>query len=440
MREKGIALRIWILILIVVVIIAVVAAGVYLATRPGPAPTIKIGAPVSETGALSGFGLGYGWGYEAAVEDINAQGGIYLEEYGRKSLVELIIRNSESDWEKASTVAADLILKDEVHALVSWEPTIPVFLAAEKYKVPMVGTCPLEPLWAHGPFTYSWNIAFGIGTELYPGQPGYTVREAFFSYTDTYANNTNRVVAVLACADPDGEGWYRTFGPMLEEAGYQPVGIENDLGLFPPGTTDFSAIITKWKEAGAEILWGNLPGPFFGTALRQMEELGFEPKIITIGRAALFYEDVVAWGGDLPYGVGSEVWWSPYYPPEDFPGIGGTTPMSLLERWTEDKDMPLNRAIGLAYVHVQILADAIERAGSLDRDKINAALADTDLETIGGHVDFSGVRGDYHTCPIPTTFGQWVPVEDWPYWEQMIVWSPFAFIPIEHDPVFPKPW
>ncbi|MEM1514940.1 MAG: ABC transporter substrate-binding protein [Candidatus Bathyarchaeia archaeon] len=441
MREKGIARLTLVLIIIAIVIIAAVAAVVYVyfIAPPAPVPTIKIGAPVAQTGPLSGFGMGYGWGWKAAVDDINAQGGIYVAEYGRKLPVELIIRNTESDWEKASMVATDLILKDGVHALVAWEPTIPVYLVAEKYHIPAVGTTPFEPFWAHGPYSYSWNFAVSIAAELYPRQLGYTVREAFFKYTDMFANQTNRVVAVLACADPDGEGWYRTFGSMLIEAGYYPL-IENDLGLFPPGTTDFSSIIMEWKAAGAEILWGNLPGPYFGIALRQMKELGFKPKIIAVGRAALFYEDVSAWGGNLPYGVGSEVWWSPYYPPERFPGIGGTTPMSLYERWVEETGMPLNRAIGVAYAHIQILADAIERAGSLDPEKINAALAETYLETIAGHVDFRDIRGEYHTCPLPTTFGQWVPVEGWPYWEQKIVFSELDFIPVEHDPVFPKPW
>ena len=42
--------------------------------------------------------------------------------------------------------------------------------------------------------------------------------------------------------------------------------------------------------------------------------------------------------------------------------------------------------VGTGYVDVQVLADAIERAGSLDREKIRDALAKTEMMTVGGPV------------------------------------------------------
>uniref|UniRef100_A0A7C2K404 Uncharacterized protein n=1 Tax=candidate division WOR-3 bacterium TaxID=2052148 RepID=A0A7C2K404_UNCW3 len=106
--------------------------------------------------------------------------------------------------------------------------------------------------------------------------------------------------------------------------------------MLPLETTDFSSVIRTWKSFGAEILWGNAPAPFVGTLLRQAKTLGFKPKIISIGRAPLFYEDIAAWGGDLPLGVGCEIWWDPSF--EESPGIGGTTPRSLAERWEKEKN------------------------------------------------------------------------------------------------------
>lgn len=111
--------------------------------------------------------------------------------------------------------------------------------------------------------------------------------------------------------------------------------------------------------------------PHFGTLWRQCKTLGFQPKLVMAIRAHLFYTDVVAWGGDLPLGVTGDVWWTPNI--KDSPGIGGTTPQSLTARWTEETGQALNVGIGAGYPSIQVLIDAIERAGTLDGDAINLA-------------------------------------------------------------------
>ena len=44
--------------------------------------------------------------------------------------------------------------------------------------------------------------------------------------------------------------------------------------------------------------------------------------------------------------------------------------------------------VGCAYASVQILANAIERAGTLDRDKIRDAIAVTNMTTVRGPIKF----------------------------------------------------
>jgi branched-chain amino acid transport system substrate-binding protein len=135
--------------------------------------------------------------------------------------------------------------------------------------------------------------------------------------------------------------------PALGEWGLDVLGAERKLGLFPMGTTDFTPIIKEWKNYGCEMLWGNCPGPDFGAMWRQCQAQGFQPKIVVAVRAHLFYIDANSWGGDLPLGVAGDTWWSPNF--KDSPGIGGTTPMSLYERWVKATGQPLNPAIGHGY-------------------------------------------------------------------------------------------
>ena len=55
---------------------------------------------------------------------------------------------------------------------------------------------------------------------------------------------------------------------------------------------------------------------------------------------------------------------------------------TLAERWAEETGEPLNRGIGHGYAPMQVLFDAVERAGTLDKVAINEAMAETNLETL----------------------------------------------------------
>jgi len=70
------------------------------------------------------------------------------------------------------------------------------------------------------------------------------------------------------------------------------------------------------------------------------------------------------------------------------PGIGDTTAESLAERWIAEKASPVNRSIGAGYSLIQVLIDAVARAGTLDADEVCAALAETNLMTIRHHIKF----------------------------------------------------
>jgi len=54
----------------------------------------------------------------------------------------------------------------------------------------------------------------------------------------------------------------------------------------------------------------------------------------------------------------------------------------LNEKYQAEFGRPADLLTGPAYACVQILADAIERAGTLDRDKIRDAIAATDMMTV----------------------------------------------------------
>jgi len=443
MKTKGV----WRVYLIIVMGLMFVFSG-YAQAKQEP-KEIRIGVPAPLTGMYAGFGEGGVFGMKAAVADINKLGGVYVKEFDRKLPVRLIIANTESDPLKAGSIAESLITRDKVHFLGFGDQPPPmnagISTVADRYKVPYVcATGPVEPWLAmrqevEGHWEYTWATGlFAISTPAPPGdfraKPGYTITDTWKAMLDLFGDKTNKKVAVFASDDPDGVGWYSLFPKFLEDLGYDVCGEEKKLGLAPLETTDFSSIIKEWKDYGCEILWGNAPAPFVGTLLRQCATLGFRPKMVSIGRAPLFYEDIKAWGGDIPLGIGCEIWWDPSF--EDSPGIGGTTPRSLAARWTKETGKELNRNIGPGYRIVQVIIDAIQRAGSLDGAKVNAALAKTDLMTIGHRVKFD----ENHFSRGPLVFGQWQKVDKPWVWECPVVFSKHDFIKATAKPIFPIPY
>ena len=417
-------------------------------TAPAGPEEILLGSAASLTGMYAGFGQGGEFGMQAAVDDINKLGGVYVKEYDRKLPVKLIVINSESDPIKAGTLAEDLIVRDKINFLVSGPEPPTMFpgisTVADRYKVPfVVNPGPLEPwlgmrMEVEGHWEYTWAAGFVIVMPAPPGdfraKPGYTITDAWKGMLDLFGDQTNKKAAVFASDDPDGIGWYMLFSGALKDWGYDAVGVDKKLGLVPMETTDFTSVINEWKDSKCEILWGNAPAPFVGTLLKQSSALGFQPKMASIGRGTLFYEDISAWGGDLPLGIGCEVNEDPSL--QDSPGIGGTTPQSLTERWTEETGRPLNRCVMSAYRSAQILLDAIERAGTLDPDAVQAALAETDLMTIVHRVKFD----ENHFSRTPVSFGQWQKTDKPWVWECPIVFSQHDFIEATADPIFPIPY
>jgi ABC-type branched-subunit amino acid transport system substrate-binding protein len=430
------------LFLLSAVFIVISALAVIGCSKKKEVSEIRVGCVQAQTGMFAAFGQGGVFGVKAAVDDVNKQGGVNVG--GKKMPIKLIVVDDESDPNKAGSLAESLIVQDKVNFICTGDEPPPmhagVSQAADRHKVPYVTSVgPFEPwmgMRQESPTKWPYTWATGLFAIVEPpkdGSPGYTIMDVWMGMLDLYGGKTNKKVGLIASDEPDGRGWYTLFGPALKKAGYNVLGIDKNLGLMPLETTDFSSVIKQWKDAKVEILWGNCPGPYFGAFWKQANSLGFKPKMAFIGRAALFQTDIAAWGGDLPLAIGTDMWWDPSL--KDSPGIGGTTPKSLAEKWVTEAKQPFNPAILLGYRGVQVLVDAIQRAGTLDPEKVNAALAQTDLQTILFKVKFD----ENHFSRGPLVFGQWFKTDKPEKWELKVVLSKHDFVSATDKPIFPRP-
>jgi branched-chain amino acid transport system substrate-binding protein len=391
-----------------------------------PQQYIRIGTITYTEGMYAGFGGAGIWGTEAAIEDINDAGGVDVD--GVNYLLQLYKRESLSDETSVAGHTEYLIDTNDVHAIVipcipppMVAPMVPVVEAAE---IPLVAfPAPYEPwlgMIAEYSHNYTFTSNFHIATPLDPDVPGYLIKDIGFEFFDAVGvtNETGEVVGVFASNDGDGKGWYELMGAMLEDAGYTTSAWEVDehgagigTGLFPMDTVDYSAITSEWVSDNVTILWGNCPAPHFKDLWTQAYAAGLRPKVIFGARAALFWTDQTALIGppDLATGVGLENWWHNEYDPLVCPGVGTTTPQSLYERWVADSGEQLNPNIGWGYAKVQVIVDAIERAGSLDGAAIRDALETTDLDTIAYKINYDE---ENHSSPAPLYYFQWFWDED----------------------------
>ncbi|MGB9858435.1 MAG: ABC transporter substrate-binding protein [Moorellaceae bacterium] len=367
---------------------------------------ILIGRPNPTTGAVSGFGEGSPWVEERLLEAINKDGGIYIQELGKKLPIKIKVVDTESDATKAAEVATKLILEDKVDLmLVEHTPATvnPVSAVCERYEVPCIALdAPVDAWLTGGPYKWSY-LAFWTTD---------SVANVFVGMWDEVAGKTNKVVGGLFANDADGKTFSDSIVKKMTERGYKFV----DPGKIPTNTKDFTATINKFRQEQVEIVAGNMVAPDFATAWRQFHQQGFVPKLATIGRAILFPSDVSALGGDLPMGLTTEVWWSPYHPYKC--SITGQTAKELCDAWTQATGKQWSAPLGFKHAGIEIVVDVLKRAQSLDKNKIREAIAQTQLNTIIGPIKYN----EQHYAETPVVGGQWVKGEKWP-WELRIVYN-----------------
>lgn len=338
---------------------------------PKPAPEfIEIGASIPLTGKYGALGAMVKPGYEIAVADINAAGGVYVKEFNKKIPLRLTIYDDESDPTKAVSKMETLFAEQKVVAYLGGAASdmhAATAAIAEKNKVPYLGVAfALYQIHQQG-YKYLFSP--------FPKSPAQT-RDVFAVLNTIPADQRPNKIAIFQ----EKTDWGIELGKMWTENaakyGYNIVVHEE----YTPRAADFSAMILKAKDAGAEILL-TVPAPPDGLAMqKQMAELGWTPKFTLMIRAP----ENVAWTETLGK-VGDYVtMFAGWHHGVKFPGVA-----ELNAKYQAQFGRPADLLTGPAYACVQVLADAIERAGTLDRNAIRDAVAATNMMTVVGPVTFN---------------------------------------------------
>jgi branched-chain amino acid transport system substrate-binding protein len=368
----------------------------------GLAQTVKIGAVVPLTGRYAALGAQVKAGYEIGVLHQNAAGGVSVG--GKKMQLELVMLDDESDPTK--TVARLETLATQGVAVYLGGAGSDLHAAAasigDKNKIPYLGVA----FAFHGIHKQGLRYLFSP----FPKSPDLTTETFVFLDAMIPAAQRPRKVALFL----ERTDWGKEMGSLWESTakkhGYQIVAS----GEYAPGSKDFSDLILKAKAAGAETVL-TLPSPPDGmTIVKQMKELDFNPKVHLFIRAA----DPPVWSQNLSKD-GDYVLLSPgWHFAAKYPKV-----TEVNESHQKLFNRPADPIVGPSYACIQILANAIERAGSLDHERIRAAVAATNMTTVVGPVKF---RSD-GTGEVKVFFQQWLKGKQELVWPKDFATAPFGY-------------
>jgi branched-chain amino acid transport system substrate-binding protein len=365
--------------------------------KAATAKVIKIGHVSPQTGALAPFAEADSF----ILGQIRAVLGKGITNGGITYKVQIISKDSQSNTNRASEAAADLILKDKVDLLVASstpETTNPVADQAEANETPCItDNAPWQSYFfgRHGTPDrgFTWTYHFFWGAE-----------DLIASFLALWQSvETNKVVGALFPNDEDGNALSNAklgFPPAIQEAGYKLI----DTGRFQPLSDDYGSQISAFKNAGVEIVTGALTPPDFATFWNQAAQQGFRPKVVTVGKALLFPAAVAALG-DRADGLSSEIWWSPSHPFKS--GLTGQSAKELCDAYEHSTGRAWTQPIGFQHALFEVAIDVLKRAKNLGEPaSILEAIVTTDYQSVVGPIKWSG-KPVKNVTKTPLVAGQW---------------------------------
>jgi branched-chain amino acid transport system substrate-binding protein len=344
---------------------------------------IRFGAPLPLTGPLAPEGIKQQQGYDLWAEQANKAGGISVG--GKKYKVEVVYADYQSNTPRAVQTTEQMITQDNINFLFGAFGSGAAKAAStvsEKYKVPTIAAA------ASSSQVYDQGYKYLFGTFT----PNDTLTTPLTQIVKAKAPEV-RKVAILARNDLFPLAIAQEMEKSAKANGLEVVYFEK----YAIGTLDHSATLSQIKSLDPQ--WIFVTGYINDLLLvrKQMVDQELKAPVVTM-IAGPAYQDFIESAGQAADNITSASWW---HPAERYEGkdIFGTTENFVKlfhDKYKSDPDY----GQASAAVCGALFQMAIERAGSLDRDKVRDELAKLDVVTFWGPVKF-GPNGQINSLEPP---------------------------------------
>lgn len=334
-------------LLTVVLLAAACGAG-----REPQTTAVSSDIPVGMYGALSGGEAAFGQatlaGVRLAADEINAAGGVQ----GKK--IRLVVEDDQGKAEEAASVVTKMTTRDNVIAVIGENSSNQSLAAApicQAAKVPMISPSSTNPnVTKKG--DYIFRVCF---TDPYQGKA-----------LATFVRNNLKATTAAVLKDNKNDysvGLAQFFEETFKSLGGRIVAEQSYSG----GDNDFRPQLTSIKQTKPDVLF--IPGFYtdVGQIAIQARDLGITVPMVGGD----------GWDSPTVIQIGGKSVDNSYFSDHYFVG----EPRLAVQKFVADirkrtgHDPEANAALG--YDALRILADAIRRAGSLDRTKVRDQIAAT---------------------------------------------------------------
>jgi branched-chain amino acid transport system substrate-binding protein len=344
------------------VLLTGVALGLGLAFSSVANAQIKIGVAGPVTGPNAAFGAQLKNGVEQAVEDINAAGGIN----GQK--LQIVVGDDVSDPKQGVSVA-NKFAAEGVKMVVGHFNSGVSIPASDVYAE--AGIVQVTPASTNPKFTDSgkWNTFRTCGRDDQQG----AVAGAYLA--DKFKG---KKVAVVHDKTPYGKGLADETQKAMEGKGLKAAMYEG----INPGEKDYSALVSKLKQAGVDVVYFGGLHTEAGLVIRQMRDQGLNAPLMSgDGIVSAEFVSIAGPGAD-----GTLMTFAP--DPRKNPNAKDAVAKFRAKNY-EPEAYTL-----YSYAAVQILADAAKQASSTDGKKIAEVMkAGKPFKTVIGDISFDK-KGD----------------------------------------------
>jgi len=325
---------------------------------------IKIGAAVSLTGKMAYEGRLVKEGYEVWEDWVNNHGGITA---GAKNYrVKMIYYDDESAPVRGAKLTEKLITQNKVDFLFgpfSSSITFATTAIGEKYgRITIAPEANATKIYERG-YKYVFSVL--------PPAPMLMVPIAYMAEN---LDPKPKTVAIIVANDLFPLSCAEGFRDKCKELGFEVVLFEK----YPAGATDISTLLTKVKALNPDILADAGYTADSLMVMRQCKELNINPQMYAFSVGVMIPTFIDELGADAEFAFEGE-WWLPGMKNSD--KVFGTTAdyvQACKDKFGPDY-MPEYHVSSASTAGI-LLQLAIEKADSVETDRVRDALASLDLE------------------------------------------------------------